>query len=94
MPENSFLLNLLLSSPQAYLLLSYLKLKSWETDTRPLFFYIDDIRTVGVRKVLTKAQVRRNLKLLEKLLYISIDQCPYLRGARYITILEVGEENE
>lgn len=84
---SEFLLALFFYRPKAFLLLSYLKHLSCEKENTTFTFPIEEIRAISARPVLTKEQVKRNLKLLSERKFISVRNCQYTRKVRIITLL-------
>jgi len=93
MSENYILLDLLLYRPRAYILLSYLHLIAKEKGLHPFNFFIQDIRPLSGRVVLTKEQVRSNLALLHERGFIKVEKLQYPVRARQITLLTEGVIN-
>ncbi len=93
LPEYVYLLDLLLYRPNAFLLLSYIKLQCEQKQLHPLPFFIQDIRGMSGRVVLNSSQVRWNLDVLCELGYITIEKPKYPPKVRHITILQRGVIN-
>ncbi len=90
MSENTHLLDLLKSRPNAFILLSYLNFLAARESNNSFEFHIDAIRSIGERAALTKDQVRRNLQILQEREFILVIQVEVPRKFRQVTILDRG----
>lgn len=88
--EHVYLLDLLLYRPNAFLLLSYIKFRTLETQLYPLPFSIKDISGGYGKVLLNAAQVRSNLKILSDAGFIKIERLKFPPKVRHITILQKG----
>lgn len=89
--ENTILLDLFYHRPHSFLLLSYLKLIAEDKKTNQFVFWPKDLRTIGSRTILTKEQVRRNLKLLHERGLIRAEKLKYPKNIFEITLIQNGK---
>ena len=81
--------DLFLTKPKAFLLLSYFYIESRDENSLIISYRIEDLSYCGHRKVLTKAQAKVALQVLEKRGFIAIKRSsePYLKKRLEITLL-------
>ena len=78
---------LLLRRPQAFLLLSYFHLQTRDVRPNTFSFCPREIRDIGCKPVLTKAQVKKQLLFLEKNGYLLVNRESHRRPIIEITLL-------
>jgi hypothetical protein len=87
MDESQAYLHIILTKPQAFLLLSYLHLRALVYRSNTFTYTPGELRTVGCRPVLTSQQARRMLLFLQERGYISITKITHMRPLVEVTLL-------